>query len=103
MSTGLAVALGMGFILIVSIVNGLRKKTWPSDRQLAGLFVAGLVLMLIGHASRPLAIGLTVLMDLAVVLSAGGIIPNIAVLAPPKQRVPTVIASASPSTGVLAP
>jgi hypothetical protein len=73
MMVSTSVVLAMGLILILAIVRGLAKKVWPSDRQFAGLFAAGLILLLIGRASGPLAKGLAWLMALAVFVTQGGI------------------------------
>ena len=79
MSVGTAVALGIGLLLMLAFIRGFTKKTWPSPRQIAGLWLAGLILLLIGRASPAFAKGLMLIMVLAVGLSLGGV-PQLAVL-----------------------
>ena len=78
MTVSVAVFLGMGVLAILAFIRAIQGKGWPSPRVIAGLWLSGLILLLLGRASAPLAKGLTLIMVLAVVLTEG--IPGLSVL-----------------------
>lgn len=85
-----AVVLGMGTIFAIALVRSFGAGgKWLTARQVLGLFASGLILMLLGRASAPLAKGLVLIMVLAYVLTVG--IPGIALLSKSSSKTATTV------------
>ena len=71
MTVIVAVTLGIGILFAAAVVRRFTSGKAITARQIAGLWLAGLILLLIGRASPGLAKGLTLLLVLSSVLTAG--------------------------------
>ena len=87
MTVSVAVFLAIGVIAIIAFVRAIGGHGWPSPRQIAGLWLSGLFLLLIGRGSPALGKGLALIMVLAYVLTVG--IPGISVLSSTKKATPS--------------